>query len=789
MTNQPPDIPVGDIQLYDNYIPPMYSGDYLITVTHTLQGIQTGDPHSPQQFQASATQRFVVSAPQFTVDPSEVLNMYPPDGSLGQFADVLPHVVLTEPLLPWERKMPDRADPWLALLVFQEDELIDDASATNGRPGSPTHTITTTVGDFLGLGSQLLVPSITKEDDIPDDQVCTYIKLKTSVFQSVTPRLAEMPFLAHVRQINTGDKSMDGVNEHGIFSVVVCSRFPAIDTSETNPVAVRNVVHLVSMEGLTQYLVDNPVFTKSGKNDGSTVYDTIALLSLASWTFQCLPDPRENFQGLMLNLLAQEYDAQSKQHHPANLWLRLPPPSLDTSVAANAEVVRRIGDGYVALPYHTRTGEDTFAWYRGPLAPLLPTPLQKPGPFLTADAALIYDNTNGIFDCSLAAAWNIGRGLALSDKSFGQALLDFRRRAHRLTDQLQDRLDRDHFDTPDDISQLAQDNLLQTQFLNALDTQLVQDIGTKPVTPGTPPAPPAADDTDPKTAVENFLADPGNQQVIVQMVKDDLDPIAQWLARLLLLYPLPFDYLVPDPNMLPIESLRFFYVDDNWTGALLDGAQSLGLESSRQTFFYQMTSGLIEEAAFEAAKVLRDSLRGVDPSPGPEGETVISGLLLRSALVSGWPNLSVRPYNADKALLKILRMDHLAPDVLLCLFLGVPMQIQLSEPQEGFSFGIDEQGAVELRNLMPPQKSGDPLLGQALNKTFQIRDLSGQQALCMRPNSRVLNLAPASADGLIQQLQAQLKAAGQQLSSFGPADFAIQMVKGLEELMFDSQTS
>jgi len=56
----------------------------------------------------------------------------------------------------------------------------------------------------------------------------------------------------------------------------------------------------------------------------------------------------------------------------------------------------------------------------------------------------------------------------------------------------------------------------------------------------------------------------------------DAAQIEDWLARLLLLYGVPFNYLVPDLHMLPAESLRFFKVDFNWVEALVDGAYSLG---------------------------------------------------------------------------------------------------------------------------------------------------------------------------------------------------------------------
>ena len=39
---------------------------------------------------------------------------------------------------------------------------------------------------------------------------------------------------------------------------------------------------------------------------------------------------------------------------------------------------------------------------------------------------------------------------------------------------------------------------------------------------------------------------------------------------------MPFSYLVPDAELLPLESIRFFYLDRAWTDALVQGALSVG---------------------------------------------------------------------------------------------------------------------------------------------------------------------------------------------------------------------
>lgn len=766
------DIPVGDIQLYDNYVPALDAGNWFIQIDHKLTKNNAPVNTDP----LTSLQEFIVSAPQFALDPTEVISKYPPDGSSGRYGEVLPNIVLSEPLLPWERKMADtdNREPWLALLVFEDADLI------GGDENSPTHLINTNVENFLKPDDtgKLLKPSITKEDDVQNSDPCTCIHIKTSLFQTITPRLKELRYLAHCRQVNTGDKAIAGLNEHGLFSVVVANRFP-LTPAAGQPGATKNIVHLVSLEGLESVLVDSPNFSK---------FEQVALLSLASWTFQALPDNQEDFKGLMTNML---YQADGKTPFPPeHFWLRLPFTSQNENDPAQVEASKRLRDGFVPLGYHTRTGEDTFAWYRGPLTPLLTTELKKANPFLTADAAIIYHSAFGVFDFSLAGAWNIGRAAALSDKSFGQMLLDFRRGAHTLTDQLLQRLQSDFF-SQSQIDELNHDTTVQDEFLSVLNTQLIADIGSPPnPKPDLSPLQAKPPDTDPQTAVKNFMADPAAQAKVLNLVKTDLDPISQWLARLLLLYPLPFNYLVPDERMLPVESLRFFYMDNTWLGAMLDGALSIGMESSRETFFFNITRDMMHEAAYKAAKVLRSSLSGTEPQPSEVSANLMSGMLIRSAVVSGWPNLAVRPYLKSGELLKILRMDHLSPNVLLCIFWGVPDYVEISEPQEGFAFGVNEDGFIPLRN---PLASGKLLLGEQFpgDPVLQIRDLTQKQKLFMRSAaSRVLDLNPDSSNGLIQKLksalEAQLKST---LSSFNPADFALQMVKSPEAVKLNSQAS
>ncbi|WP_417670322.1 hypothetical protein [Roseibium sp.] len=782
------DVPVGDIQFYDNFVPALDAGNWNIRVEHTLskdsKPLNIDDKGAVVSL--ATEQEFVVSAPQFSLPPADIANQFPPIGSTGLYGEVLPHIVLADPLLPWERGMTGTSEraPWLALLVLDPSEII-------GPETVATREQATTASQFMQAESGIIKPAIVKEDDIADDAPCFRVRLPVSVFQEIMPRLEELRFLTHCRQVNTGDKAVAGIDANGLFSVVVANRFPKRPSAASDP-ALPAVVHLVSVEGLEAYLTDKPAF---GANTA------VDLLSLARWTFQTLPDNSEDFRGLVDALV----ESQSKQPTdaktlcaalkvgdlcPDKAWLRLPQRDLPTG-AVGTEAAKRLADGFVPLPVHTRTGADTFAWYRGPLTPLVTTKLQKDQPFQTSDAALIYDAANGVFDMSLAAAWNIGRAAALADRSFGQKLLDFRRRGQRLTDKLWNQLQSQHFSATQ-IQHAAEGTQVQDEFLSVLDTQLVADINSASVTKAPTPAGPTPvkpQQNDPKAAVAAFLADTQVQDSIRQTVAEDLDPIANWLAHLILLGPVPFDYLVPDAAILPTESLRFFHLDANWLGAMVDGALSIGLDSSRQTFFHAMTHGLLSEAARDAVKVYRNTRPGVRQLKAAQSDGPVSGFLLRSALVSGWPNLAIRPrLNYSDDLLRILRLEHLSASVLLCMVDGVPDYFEFCEPQESFRFGTDDDGMVPLRNLLAPKTANDPALGEQLagDPMFQLRDLSEAKPKGMRSAAgRVLNLAPGDPNGLI----AQMTAANQQHSTgkiapLSPGSFALQMVKAPEAIKF-----
>jgi hypothetical protein len=152
------------------------------------------------------------------------------------------------------------------------------------------------------------------------------------------------------------------------------------------------------------------------------------------------------------------------------------------------------------------------------------------------------------------------------------------------------------------------------------------------------------------------------------------------------LYGVPFNNLVAHERLLPPESIRFFYLDRNWLEVMLDGALSIGLQSSRDTEVQQVLHGIVRDRVHEQIHAMRDRLLGIESeAPGDADEGSLAGLLLRSAVVSGWPGLEVRAYSDSDGKegsgpVGLLRMDRPSEDVMLCLFAQVPAWIEFNEP-------------------------------------------------------------------------------------------------------------
>jgi hypothetical protein len=219
--------------------------------------------------------------------------------------------------------------------------------------------------------------------------------------------------------------------------------------------------------------------------------------------------------------------------------------------------------------------------------------------------------------------------------------------------------------------------------------------------------------------------------------------VAAWFGRLRLLQGLPFNYLVPDERMLPRESIRFFWVDHLWVDCLCDGAFSIGRV---------MTAD--------------DQDKAVLPEKPPlAGTDRVSGFLLRSEVVAGWPGLLVDGFGTAPTPLDRLRMERLSENVLICLFAGDVRSVALYLKPESLHFGLDG-AAGDLRSL-----------------TKKLRPSEGQEALeplavAWRDDdekARVIAISKLAGD-MSERLN---------VSVFSSAQFARQMIEAAPRITFN----
>jgi hypothetical protein len=171
------------------------------------------------------------------------------------------------------------------------------------------------------------------------------------------------------------------------------------------------------------------------------------------------------------------------------------------------------------------------------------------------------------------------------------------------------------------------------------------------------------------------------------------DYAVAFLAHLRLLVGVPFVYLVPDPRMLPNESIRFFHLDRSWADRLVDGTIAVGKIGTREQAHHQSSAPAIAAQLDDlepGVRPLQRGLAGLDQAPATaeaDAGQPISGFLLRSALVSGWPHMEIRGYR-DSVKLTLLRLERLSTSVLIALFAGIADRIELEEPHHGIQFGV-----------------------------------------------------------------------------------------------------
>lgn len=711
------ELTAGTIRFQQACHPTLTPSEYSIRVEQRVAEIRPDEPFTNDL-------DFFVSAPRFTLNPDDVYSVYPPVDQSGAFGGTLPHIVFTRRTIPWERTVDGKAAdtenpcPWFALLAFSASDFKDIK-----LPGLQTRAIQKLLDPDE---SDCMGPAITLAPyESPQDK-CNTLDLPLDLFVGLAPKKDELPYLAHVREVHTGNKETLSFLTDGVFSSMVANRFPEEDAE--------NLLCLVSLEGY-QCLIEQSQ-TRSGQ-----AKEFVRLAVLAHWTFNCQKSDEKNY----FKALVDKLDASTP--------FRRPLPKADRETASLAEVTTAFSSGFTALNHHMRNGEKSFSWYRGPLVPVMYS--KRPNYSFTpsADAALRYNYKTGLLDVSYAAAWQLGRMLALQNSHFSLSLYRYRNQSRMK----------------------AKATFRNEPTSEALEQQAIEALNPSYSAKGhVENSAPTAED------IENQLKAQKEAWAIPEDIK-------QWLGRALLLYGVPFNYLVPDEAMLPAESIRFFSLDPAWMKCLLEGACSVGRNSHVDTILDQYLRDHFLTIAGTTASEVRESGRatakGVETSASEnealnsELDCPLTGFLLRSLMVEGWQGLEMTASGLDAngnaiGALKPLRIDRLGPEVMICIFEGKVTHMEIAQPPEGLHFGaaqneMNTYSKSKLRKLLPREQAG-----------VQI-DKRGLDIPMRSASHRVIDIT--SLTETMKTFLQENKAIGERFTS---VEFAMQMIESPARAIF-----
>lgn len=299
--------------------------------------------------------------------------------------------------------------------------------------------------------------------------------------------------------------------------------------------------------------------------------------------------------------------------------------------------------------------------------------------------------------------------------------------------------------------------------------------------------------TEPKKTLSTILQDIVNGEDHISTYLSEYPTLPEecstWLARLFSFKGVPFNYLIPDERMLPVESIRFFEIDDQWLQALFQGTYSIGRITDLDQKLDEHNYGNIWKTIVEKAT-------------GHKGN-VFSGFLMRSQLVKSYPTMVYKAYDSTGAEMSKVRLEKISDSVMLGIFVGPKLaeaphyrrinQLYIQEPQEGLHFGIDAwnsdsppseypktlknlRGAVfnPTKNITPSADAGEPIKTGTPSKdlTIQFNFRSGDK--------QVLPIA-----AMATSMQSTIPTANQKSDGkFTAAEFALEMVEATKHYTF-----
>ncbi|NEO74135.1 hypothetical protein [Moorena sp. SIO3H5] len=737
-----------------NHKPSLTAGEYQITVSQSIgdggNKIPKTDSQDPTYY---TTQYFTVAGERFYLNPKDIAAQFPPPKGIGDFSNVLPHLRLSRSTLPWERQInsTDTDTPWLALLVFSEED----------KARLEERVVKLSDLEAGSTEASHYFPAITLETGQQSTDKANVVDIPIDLFNKVMPSADELALLAHNRVAAESTDSEDSADITDETYYKFAEEPSAILVANRLPKAgVVNYVYLVSLENRfnsSNTTDDTPKFDYQNADQSDNSTDKIRLVYLSRWSFTSTEHYKIRLS--VINRIATEENQDSTSESETtgiiyfsdsesavnikNALLTLVDtdyyttddtgglvPAL-TNAGLSSELLEKTGSdgvsnqskilaafaygdfaavlkqvdhstlrlpnkgtvtenflkmGLTAKQHLLRSGEKTASWYRGPFIPTDNSDLELSLPALSADQLRQYYEGLGMLDVSYSAAWEIGRLLALQNKSFAISLYQWKRTY---------------------LKQIQKHN----QSTSHSSAHL------------------------PKTNI--------NHKNLASLSVPTT--VTNWLDDLRLLKGIPFNYLVPDEAMLPVESIRFFNVDNNWLEAVTDGAFAIGRASDSD---YQNDKEYLYNALYSDLGTL----------------PTLSGFLLRSEAVSGWPDMQIEAFDKDNTSLESKRVEQLSNNIMLCLFEGSLDRVELYLKPEILHYGLTPDNSNFVKYLRDNQWSeitSEPVECSISERTLNIAQLKSDIDTKYSNNNNIEWGEPATS-----------------------AELAVQMLEGFEKVIF-----
>lgn len=388
------------IKFGDKFCPAVGEGEYKLVWNQQIS-IESGKPDGRIAARDAYEEKleFAVNCNRFRLEPGMLHSTYPPAYAEGDFCMHIPQITFMNDSFPWERTCIGKGYPWCSLLLFDEADGVEIKSMTIQEA-------------FLSKkdSSRCFVPEIGLKNGEKETDHCIVLDIPRKLFIQVMPEKEELSLLAHIREVSVEDKATHLYVTEGQFASIIGNRL----CRRTQDKLMINV-HLISLEGYQDFFAD----TK--RENMFTEQDKVRVISLTDWKFVSCAKGEKSFKQLAVNMSVGHFGQmelegkQDQQTVPDMLRL-----------------------GYRPINHETREGMRTVSWYKSPLLPCIPAfqsidtdgdscdQYQNYQCISQPDAALAYISDLYMLDTAYAAAWQLGRLLALRNQELLSVLYDIR---------------------------------------------------------------------------------------------------------------------------------------------------------------------------------------------------------------------------------------------------------------------------------------------------------------------------------------------------------------------------